>query len=110
MGAVTGAMPPELVNRLDQIAVFYPLDRAAIRAIADKEIERALDVLARRGYDVRVSPEAVDLIADSGYDPAFGARHVQRSIERHLLQTLVRQEPGSLEALVVDGAISWVSR
>ncbi|HSQ37144.1 MAG TPA: AAA family ATPase [Acidimicrobiia bacterium] len=110
IGAVTAAMPPELVNRLDQIAVFYPLDRAAIRAIADKEIERALDVLARRGYDVRVSPEAVDLIADSGYDPAFGARHVQRSIERHLLQTLVRQEPGSLEALVVDGAISWVPR
>jgi len=32
---------------------------------------------------------------------------VQRSIERHLLQTLVRQEPGSLEARVVDGAISW---
>jgi ATP-dependent Clp protease ATP-binding subunit ClpA len=108
VGAVTAAMPPELVNRLDQIAVFYPLDRAAIRAIAEKEIGHALAILARRGYDVRVSPEAVDLVAESGYDPAYGARHVQRSIERHLLQTLVRQEPGSLEARVVDGAISWV--
>jgi ATP-dependent Clp protease ATP-binding subunit ClpA len=108
VGAVTAAMPPELVNRLDQIAVFYPLDRAAIRMIADKEITRALAVIARRGYDVRVSPEAVDLIAASGYDPAFGARHVQRSIERHLLQTLVRQEPGSLEARVAGEVVSWV--
>jgi ATP-dependent Clp protease ATP-binding subunit ClpA len=108
LNVVTATMPPELVNRLDEIAVFYPLDPPAIRAIAEKEIAAAAATLAGRGYHLQVSPEAVDLVAESGYDPAFGARHVQRSIESHLLETLVAEEPGDLEARVVDGEISWV--
>jgi len=107
VGAVRAAMPPELVNRLDETVVFYPLDRAAIRAIAEKEIAAVAAALERRGYRLEVSAEAVDLVADTGYDPAYGARHVQRSIERLLLQTLVTEEPGSLEARVTDGRIVW---
>jgi len=105
--AVKQTMPPEFINRLDAIVVFDPLTPKMIREIAGREIERALGRLRERGYDTEVPPEVVAFIAEEGYDPAYGARHVHRSIERQLLEALVDQPPGRLSARVVGGEVVW---
>ena len=54
-------------------------------------------------------PDVIALVADTGYDPAYGARHLQRNIERLLLAPLAAREPGSYQARAVDGHVVWTS-
>lgn len=107
--AVKRTMPPEFINRLDAILVFKPLTPEIIREITGREIERVLGRLRERGYDTEVPPEVVAYIAEEGYDPAYGARHVHRSIEQHLLETLVDQLPGRLRARVLGKDVEWAA-
>jgi ATP-dependent Clp protease ATP-binding subunit ClpA len=107
--AVKGAMPPELINRLDDVIVFNALSREVIKMIASSSISTALQRLKSNGFDLTCTDEAIEFIADQGYDPAYGARHLQRNIERHLLQSLVKHGPGRLEAVLNEGAIEWVT-
>ncbi|MBL0178702.1 MAG: ATP-dependent Clp protease ATP-binding subunit [Gemmatimonadetes bacterium] len=107
--AVKEAMAPELVNRLDEIVVFQPLSAAAITSIAEQEIDRVIHRLTTSGYQVTVPTPVVEWIARNGYDPAYGARHLSRSIERYLLQSLVAQPPGRWSAAMEDGMIRWAS-
>jgi ATP-dependent Clp protease ATP-binding subunit ClpA len=106
--AVKQAMPPEFINRIDAVVMFNPLGREVIHEIARREVSGALDRLRERGYDTEVPAEVVAFIAADGYEPAFGARHLHRSIERHLLQTLVTQTPGRLRATVTDNEVTWL--
>jgi ATP-dependent Clp protease ATP-binding subunit ClpA len=106
--AVKEAMPPELVNRLDAVIVFDALTPAAVREIASREIAAALDRLRGRGYDAEVPADVVSFVAEQGYDPAYGARHLHRNIERHLLETLVDHPPSKLRAALSGGSVAWV--
>lgn len=108
LDAVKQAMPPEFINRLDAVVVFNPLTPNVIREIAGREIEAALIRLRARGYDTEVPADVVAFIADASYDPAYGARHLQRSIERHLLQTLVSHPPSRLRATLSEDDVDWV--
>ena len=105
--AVTSAMAPELINRLDAIVVFHPLTREAIAEIAKDEIERALARLGSRGYALSVDSAVGELVAEEGYDPAYGARHLQRNIERLVLQPLVGLAAGAWRAGVDGGRVVW---
>ena len=107
--AVREIMRPELVNRLDEIVVFHPLDRATIAAIADKEVGDTVQRLAKRGYALTVTPEVVQFLADEGYDQHYGARHLQRNVEKHLLEPLVRHQPGTYTTTLLDGSVEWVA-
>lgn len=107
--AVRNTMAPELVNRIDDIIVFQPLGPEVIHRIAEQQIAHAFERLRAKGYELSMTPEVLRLIAEGGYDPAFGARHVQRNIERTLLQTLVEWAPGRLRAEVRDSAVVWVT-
>ena len=107
MAAVRAAMRPELVNRLDDVVVFHPLDEDAIREIANREIEMAIERLEQRGYRLTISPEVVDLVAQSGYDPAYGARHLQRNVEQLLLMPLAEGEALHRHAVVSDDGLTW---
>jgi len=107
LDAVKDAMPPEFINRLDAIVMFNPLGVDIIREIARREIAGAMSRLRARGYDTDVPDEVIAFIADHGYEPAYGARHVQRSIEQHLLQTLLNYPPSRLRAGVTNGKVSW---
>ncbi|GED95962.1 AAA family ATPase [Gordonia crocea] len=89
LGALKDTMPPELLNRIDEVAQFEELSLAAITEIARDEVDRAIDMLASRGWTVGVDDEVIDWLATTGYDPAYGARHLQRNIERRLLSDLV---------------------
>ena len=105
--AVKEAMPPELVNRLDAVIVFDALTPAAIREIASREIAVALDRLHGRGYEAEVPDDVVSFVAEQGYDPAYGARHLHRNIERHLLETLVDHPPSKLRAVLSGDSVAW---
>ena len=107
IAAVRGAMAPELVNRLDAIAVFNPLDAQVIAEIAEREVDAVFDRLRSRGLDLEIANDAVDLLARTGYDPAFGARHLQRNIEQILLEPLAGLEPGRWRAEVTNDKIVW---
>ncbi len=73
---------PEFVNRVDEIVVFAPLDREQIAAIVGLQLERLRTRLAERKITLELSGESVELIAEAGWDPAFGARPLKRAIQR----------------------------
>ncbi len=100
--AVTGELRrhfrPEFLNRVDDIVLFRPLDRASIRAIVDLQLARVRGLAAELGIALEVSSEARELLAREGYDPAFGARPLRRVIQRlvqdPLAMSLLEEEPG----------------
>src|SRR3954452_8909033 len=73
---------PEFVNRVDEIVVFEPLTRDQIGSIVELQLQRLRDRLAERRISLDLSDEAVALIAETGWDPAFGARPLKRAIQR----------------------------
>lgn len=90
--AVRSAFRPELINRIDRIVTFSPLGPTAVERVLDRE----LTALARRpGLRARaavleVAPEARRHLAERGYDPAWGARHLQRAVRRDLAAPLAQ--------------------
>ncbi len=82
--AAKKAFRPELLNRFDAMIVFRSLGREQIGRIVEIELRSVRDRLAERGFDLELSPEAVDRLAKAGLDPAFGARPLRRAIENLL--------------------------
>ena len=80
---------PEFLNRIDEIIMFTPLNRAEIEEIVGlqiKSIQKMLKVSG--GIELKVTPAALSYLADEGYDPEFGARPVKRAIHRLVLNQL----------------------
>ena len=75
---------PEFVNRIDETVIFHPLYRRHIRSIAEIQIDRLNSRLADSRLSVELSSEAIDRLADSGFDPVFGARPLKRAIQNFL--------------------------
>ena len=73
---------PEFLNRVDDVVVFAPLGRAELKTIVDLQIRRLESLLAERKIALRVTDAAKELIAEEGYDPAYGARPLKRAIQR----------------------------
>jgi ATP-dependent Clp protease ATP-binding subunit ClpB len=92
---------PEFVNRIDEIVRFRPLERADIRRIVDIQLERLDRRLAERRLTLVVTDAARDWLATTGYDPAFGARPLRRTIQRHVEDPLAL---AVLEGRYPDGA------
>ena len=105
MAAVRNAMPPEFVNRLDDVVTFAPLGPAVIAEIARKEVARAKAMLEARDFRVEIDDAVVELIGATGYDPAYGARHLQRNLEALLLEPIARAGEKALRAYVRDGRV-----
>jgi ATP-dependent Clp protease ATP-binding subunit ClpB len=73
---------PEFLNRVDDIIIFRPLGPAQIEHIVDLQLQRFDKLLAERKITMEITPEAKRLLAEEGYDPAFGARPLKRAIQR----------------------------
>jgi ATP-dependent Clp protease ATP-binding subunit ClpB len=73
---------PEFLNRIDEIVVFDRLGRGEIDRIVDIQLARLRKLLADRGLELELTPEARSSLADAGYDPAYGARPLKRAIMR----------------------------
>jgi ATP-dependent Clp protease ATP-binding subunit ClpB len=82
---------PEFINRIDETVVFHPLDKEQIRKIADIQINRLRARLAERELALNVSPEALDYLAATGYDPVYGARPLKRAIQQHIENPLAQE-------------------
>ena len=82
--AVKKAFPPEFINRVDGQVYFHSLDREAIESIIDIELKDLRDRALEAGYKLTIAPAAKRMIADAGYDPAFGARPLKRAIVRYV--------------------------
>lgn len=91
MGVVGKHFRPEFINRIDEIVVFHPLDQEQIKTIAQLQINRLRARLAEREYGISVTPEALDYLAATGYDPVYGARPLKRSIQQHVENPLAQE-------------------
>jgi ATP-dependent Clp protease ATP-binding subunit ClpB len=75
---------PEFLNRIDEVVVFHGLDRSNIEAIAQIQLRRLTERLAKLEMQLEVSPAALAQIALEGYDPLFGARPLKRAIQQEI--------------------------
>lgn len=79
---------PEFLNRIDEIVMFTPLDKKEIQEIVDIQVRGVRKMLAANGVELNITREALELLAEDGYDPEFGARPVKRTIQRLVLNQL----------------------
>jgi ATP-dependent Clp protease ATP-binding subunit ClpB len=82
MQTLRDSLRPEFLNRIDEIVIFHPLGREEIREIVKIQLARLRERLAQRRITVELTPAAEELLAREGYDPAYGARPLKRSIQR----------------------------
>ena len=92
---------PEFINRIDDIVVFHPLSREDIRAIVDIQVAHLAKRLGERDIGLELSDAASDRIANTGFDPVYGARPLKRAIQQQLENPLAQRilagdfEPGT---------------
>ena len=79
---------PEFLNRVDDIIIFHPLAMDQIEFIVDLQLERLKKLLGDRKITLALTPEAKRVLAEEGFDPAFGARPLKRAIQRYLQNPL----------------------
>lgn len=82
---------PEFLNRIDEIIMFTPLNRDEIADIVKLQFKGVQQTLAEMGVTIEVSDEALDWLAQLGYDPQFGARPLKRVIQKKILNELSKQ-------------------
>ena len=87
-GLLQSHFRPEFLNRIDEIVTFHPLEREHLRQIVEIQLRRVESLLSERGFDLEVSPEAIEYLTEVGYDPDFGARPLKRAIQRELQDPL----------------------
>ena len=79
---------PEFLNRIDETIMFTPLNEEQIRDIVAMQVAGVHKMLMEGGLDLRVTDDAIDYIAQEGFDPQFGARPVKRALQRLVLNEL----------------------
>ena len=82
---------PEFLNRIDDIIMFTPLNQKEIRSIVNLQLNSVKKMLAENSVTLDFTEAALDLIADKGYDPQFGARPVKRVIQKMVLNELSKE-------------------
>ena len=82
---------PEFLNRVDEIIVFRPLSKADIRKIVDIQFRNVQERLADNAIRIEADDKVLECLAETGFDPQFGARPLKRVIQRNILNELSRQ-------------------
>lgn len=106
MGVVQAHFRPEFINRLDDIVVFHPLDKAQIKQIAKIQMRGLEKRLGERGIGLQITDKALELLGNIGFDPVYGARPLKRAIQQQLenplAQKILGAEFGSGDTVKVD--------
>ena len=109
MGVVQAHFRPEFINRLDDIVVFHPLDKAQIREIARIQTRYLAKRLAERQISLEIEDSALMLLGNVGFDPVYGARPLKRAIQTQLENPLAQKilsgefGPGDAVRVVAEG-------
>jgi ATP-dependent chaperone protein clpB len=82
---------PEFINRIDDIVMFTPLTQDNIKQIVRLQLGGIIKLVARENITLEATNEAIDYLADRGYDPQFGARPVKRVIQKEVMNALSKE-------------------
>lgn len=96
---------PEFINRLDSVIVFKALTREDLRQIVNLELQKVAQRLEEHTIQLQATPEAIDELAEEGYDPDMGARPLKRVIQQTIEDSL---SDGLLSGDFVDGGVILV--
>ncbi len=99
--AVQAHFRPEFINRIDDVILFHALGRDHVREIVRIQLDRLTERLADRRMTIELSDSALDLLAEHGFDPVYGARPLKRTVQRMVLDPLARR---MLEHELCEGA------
>ena len=97
---------PELLNRIDEIILFKRLGRGEMGSIVKIQLERVEKLLADRRMAISLDADALQWLADKGYDPVYGARPLKRVIQKELIDPIARK---LLAGDLADGSVIGVS-
>ncbi|KJG27083.1 ATP-dependent chaperone ClpB [Photobacterium angustum] len=97
---------PEFINRVDETVVFHPLGKENIKNIASIQLERLKKRLAEKDFRLDVEDSALDMIAEAGFDPVYGARPLKRAIQQYIENPLAQD---LLSGKLVPGKVITLS-
>jgi len=100
MDALRASFRPEFINRIDEIVIFNPLGKEQLGRIVDLLLKSVEALLAERQITLELTPSAKEVLLSEGYDPAYGARPLRRTIQRMIQDPLALQ---ILEGKVLPG-------
>ena len=104
--ALKKAFSPEFLNRLDDVIVFNSLEKEHIHQIIDISLEKLFKRIVDIGYNVELTKKAKDFLSDKGYDPQYGARPLNRAIQKYLedpvAEEILKGEIQEGDTLVAD--------
>lgn len=89
--ALKKAFSPEFLNRLDDVVVFNSLNKDDIHKIIDITLEKLFSRITELGYKIELSDKAKDFLADKGYDQQYGARPLNRAIQKYLEDAIAEE-------------------
>jgi ATP-dependent Clp protease ATP-binding subunit ClpB len=91
LGLLKQTVRPEFINRIDEIVMFTPLTNSNIKDIVGLQLKSVIKMLAHQNITLDATPEAIEYLAQKGYDPQFGARPVKRVIQKEVLNQLSKE-------------------
>jgi ATP-dependent Clp protease ATP-binding subunit ClpC len=89
--ALRKAFSPEFLNRLDDVVVFNSLDKSHIHKIIDISLGKLFSRITDLGYQIDLTPKAKDFLSEKGYDQQYGARPLNRAIQKYLEDALAEE-------------------
>ena len=91
MGLLKQTVRPEFINRIDDIVMFSPLTRKDIRSIVKLQFREIKKMLSNQQITLDATKQAIDFLAQKGFQPEYGARPVKRTIQREVLNQLSKE-------------------
>ena len=91
LGLLKQSVRPEFINRIDDIVMFTPLSQKDIREIVGLQLKGVRKMLAKQGIVLDATEEAINFLAERGFDPQYGARPVKRVVQREVLNKLSKE-------------------
>lgn len=90
MDAMRNSFRPEFLNRIDEIIIFHALEKHQLRNIIKLQVQQLEKRLAEQKLALKLSEEALDFLAEVGYDPVYGARPIKRAVQRYLETSIAK--------------------
>jgi ATP-dependent Clp protease ATP-binding subunit ClpB len=104
--ALKNTIRPEFLNRIDEVIMFEPLSREHIHEIVKIQMTSITKQLKESGFEIEITEDAIDWLAQLGYDPQFGARPMKRVLQKRVLNELSKKilmnEIKKEDVIVVD--------